>query len=209
VFVCFEGIDGAGKSTQARMLCDRLKADGVAVDLVADPGTTKIGTAIRQILLQSDAPISAPAQMLLFAAARAELAAYIKQQLADGWTIICDRWLLSSLVYQGEINNISANLITSIFEETSAVCPDICFLLDIDPAVAETRTGKPRDRYERQSMELRQRMRSAYLHHAAARPHAGVVHIVGAHDQPDVTHAAVYDYFCRVRDGSVVLSSAE
>ena len=207
MFVCFEGIDGAGKSTQARMLFQRLQDDGVAVELVADPGTTKLGTAIRQILLQSDAPISGLAQMLLFAAARAELAAYIKQKLSVGVVIICDRWLMSSLVYQGEINKIPADLITSIFKETSNVCPDICFLLDIDPAVAASRTGAPRDRYERQSIESRQRMRAAYMTHAAHNPHAGVVYHASADAHPDITHAALYDYFCGVRAGSVTLSS--
>ena len=65
MFVCFEGIDGAGKTTQARMLCQRLKNDGINTTLVADPGTTSIGTAIRQILLHNDEPISPAAQMLL------------------------------------------------------------------------------------------------------------------------------------------------
>lgn len=99
MFVVFEGIDGAGKTTQARMLYERLKADGARVEQVADPGTTQIGTAIRQILLHNDAPISSSAQVLLFSAARAELAAYIRERLADNFTVICDRWLLSTLVY--------------------------------------------------------------------------------------------------------------
>ena len=197
MFVCFEGIDGAGKSTQARMLQQRLAKDGVAVELVADPGTTKIGTAIRQILLHNDDPISPAAQMLLFSAARAELAAHIKGLLADNQTVICDRWLLSTLVYQGEINNISAELITHIFCETSHVRPDICFLLDIAPEDAQRRMGKPRDRYERRCAEEQNRMRLAYTTHAQQRPHAAVVHHINADRDPEDTHNEIYALYSR------------
>ena len=192
MFVCFEGIDGAGKTTQTRMLHQRLLENGIDAELVADPGTTKIGTAIRQILLHSDEPISAPAQMLLFSAARAELAEYIRARRADGAVVLCDRWLLSTLVYQGEINNISTDLIIKIFEETSFIQPDICFLLDISPDDAMLRMGTPGDRYERQCMADRQRMRAAYLNHAQHRAHAAEVHIISATRSPQDTHDVVY-----------------
>lgn len=197
MFICFEGIDGAGKSTQARMLYQQLHIDNRTAELVCDPGTTKIGTAIRQILLQNDAPISAAAQMLLFSAARAELATHIKARLDAGDIVICDRWLLSTLVYQGEINNISTDLITHIFQETSAVQPDICFLLDLDPEEAmvrmEHRSGKPSDRYERRCIEDRQRMRAAYLRHAQERPYAKTVHVVSAALDPLATHGRIHE----------------
>jgi dTMP kinase len=144
------------------MLQQRLKQEGRPVELVADPGTTAIGTAIRQILLHNDAPISTMAQMLLFSAARAELAAYIRDRLAEGVTVICDRWLLSTLVYQGEINGVAPQLILSIFNGTSNAVPDLCILLDLDPETAMTRIEKPRDRYERRSLADRKRMRVAY-----------------------------------------------
>jgi len=166
VFVCFEGIDGAGKSTQARMLYQRLKAEGRPTELVADPGTTSIGTAIRQILLQNDAPITTLAQMLLFSAARAELAAHIKARLADGVTVICDRWLLSTLVYQGELNGVDPELIMAIFRGTSNITPDLCLLLDLPDAVVAARVGPPRDRYERRSFADLWRTRNAYFQHA-------------------------------------------
>ncbi len=199
MFVCFEGIDGAGKSTQARMLLERLNAGGIAAELVADPGTTRIGHAIRQILLETDAPISPAAQMLLFSAARAELAEYIRQKLAQNVVIICDRWLLSTLVYQGEINKISPDLIIKIFRETSAVYPDICFLLDIDPKDAKKRMGKPGDRYERRCMADRQRMRAAYRAYARAQPHATIVHELRADRSPQETHESVYQLFMSPR----------
>ncbi|NDD53109.1 dTMP kinase [bacterium] len=202
MFVCFEGIDGAGKTTQARMLLQRLQKDGVVATLVADPGTTQIGTAIRQILLQNDAPISSAAQMLLFSAARAELAAHVAALLAADNIVICDRWLLSTLVYQGEINNVNTDLILKIFEATSAVQPDICFLLDLDPEEAvvrmERRSEKPSDRYERRCIEDRQRMRAAYLRHAQERPYAKTVHVVSAALDPLATHERICNLVYKV-----------
>lgn len=195
MFVCFEGIDGAGKSTQARMLYQLLHDAGQAVELVADPGTTQIGTAIRQILLQNDGPISPMAQMLLFSAARAELASYITEKLAAGVTVICDRWLLSTLVYQGEINGIKPDLILSIFRGTSFVVPDLCVLLDLDPASAEPRMGKPRDRYERRNTEDRQRMRAAYKRYMIDECPLLVgkrLAIVNAELPPNSVHSDVY-----------------
>lgn len=197
MFICFEGIDGAGKTTQARMLHQRLRAEGLATELVHDPGTTKIGTAIRQILLHNDEPISGHAQMLLFSAARAELAGYIRAVLAAGGQAICDRWLLSTLVYQGEINGISEKLITTVFQETSCIEPDVCFLLDLNPDAAAgrmtRRSGRPMDRYEKRCADDRARMRTAYLRYADEQPHAKQMHILRADESPETTHELVYD----------------
>jgi len=203
MFICFEGIDGAGKSTQSRMLQQRLKKDGRDVELVADPGTTKIGTAIRQILLHNDAPISSAAQMLLFSAARAELSEYIQEALAEKRTIICDRWLLSTLVYQATINKMPIDLIIDIFEKTSNTWPDVCVLLDIDPSVADKRKaaagkGKPpkQDRYERVSLAEKQKMRAAYLEHAGKRPCVKNIMVLDALQDPDDVHEKIYMYIC-------------
>ena len=191
MFICLEGIDGAGKSTQARLLYEKLTADGADVELVADPGTTRIGQAIREILLANAAPISAAAQMLLFSAARAELADYIKTKLAANTIIICDRWLLSTLVYQGELNKISPELILSIFRGTSNLLPDLYFVLDISPEEARQRMGKPRDRYEKRCLHDRQKMRAAYLKYAATLTES-TVHVIRASAPPQETHYQIY-----------------
>lgn len=191
MFICFEGIDGAGKTTQARMLYQALKDKGIKTELVADPGTTKIGTAIRQILLDNDGPITPFAQMLLFSAARAELAAYMEPKLRSH-VIICDRWLLSTLVYQGTLNDIDPTLIVDIFDWTTGIDPDICFLLDISPADAKKRMGKPRDRYERRCMAARKKMRDAYLTFAGD-DFANVTHVIDATSAPHTTHRQILD----------------
>lgn len=195
MFVVFEGIDGAGKTTQARMLYERLKADGARVEQVADPGTTQIGTAIRQILLHNDAPISSSAQVLLFSAARAELAAYIRERLADNFTVICDRWLLSTLVYQGEINKVDEDFIFQVFRQTSSLIPDLCFLLDMPVDVSLQRIGPGRDRYERVTNETRDAMRRAYLRHAGKREAGKHTFISDALLPPEDVHKIVYDAY--------------
>lgn len=199
MFICFEGIDGAGKSTQARMLYQRLKQDGIATELVADPGTTKIGTSIRQILLDSDEPITPAAQMLLFSAARAELAAYIKSRLAEDTVIICDRWVLSTLVYQCELNQLSQDLVLAVYNETARVTADICFLMDIDPELAATRMGRPRDRYERSSFAEKQKLRQAYRRNAETNADAREVYLIDASFDSHDTHTSIYDKFCAAR----------
>ena len=102
-------------------------------------------------------------------------------------------------MYQGEINNISTDLIIKIFEETSFIQPDICFLLDISPDDAALRMGTPGDRYERQCMANRHRMRDAYLDHAQHRAHAAEVHIISATKSPQDTHDVIYALFSAAR----------
>jgi dTMP kinase len=199
VFICFEGIDGAGKTTQARMLFQALKDKGYRAELVADPGTTQIGTAIRQILLNNDGPITPLAQMLLFSAARAELAAYMHKKLHDH-IIICDRWLLSTLVYQGVLNKINRGLIVNIFDSTTGIEPNICFLLDISPSDAKKRMGPPRDRYERRCMADRKKMRAAYLS-LAGEDYADVTHVINATAPPQTTHQRILKIVSAASDG--------
>jgi dTMP kinase len=201
LFICFDGIDGAGKSTQVTMLRERLQQDGHDVVQVADPGTTQIGTTIRQLLLNTDQPITPAAQMLLFAAARVELTAYIRQLLDSGKTVICDRWLLSTLVYQAAINNVDKDLILTVFAGTSNLQPDVCIVLDVDPVVAVDRklkNGKGRvlkqDRYEAVDMAVKQKMRAAYLEYAGQCPFMkSVIVLDGMHDK-DIVHEKIYTH---------------
>lgn len=203
MFVCFEGIDGAGKTTQAKLLTGRLLGENIPAEQVFDPGTTRVGLSIRKILLEKDDYMSPAAQMLLFSAARAELAEHIRRQVTKGVVIICDRWLLSTLVYQGEINGIDSDLIFNIFRGTSNVIPDLCFLLDLDPKHSLERIGTPRDRYERRSLEDRRRMRAAYTKYAS---HPLVSkqppHFIDARQSIETTHEAIYEHFQALRNAT-------
>lgn len=162
MFIVFEGLDGAGKTTQARKLLERLQAEGVKAEMVADPGTTPLGLAIRGILLDSAMPVTPVAQMLLFSAARAELAAHIRAAITAGCVVICDRWVVSTLVYQGVVNGINQELISDIFDGTVGLRPDLCVHLAIDVDTALTRVGPKRDRYESSSLEEWQLKHAAY-----------------------------------------------
>lgn len=195
MFVCLEGIDGAGKSTQSRLLCDHLNAKGIPAELVFDPGTTKLGLSIRQLILDCDDPISPAAQMLLFSTARAELSNYIQEKIASGITIICDRWILSTLVYQCSLNNVDKNLVMNIFNATSAV-PDLCILLDINPEAADARKANEarKDRYERSTLAEKVAMRKAYLAYAKDSTCAKRIAILNA----DADQASVHDDVCEL-----------
>lgn len=193
MFVCFEGIDGVGKSTQAALLLQRLQNEGINAELVADPGTTAIGKAVRHILLENSEGISSEAQFLLFAAARAELAHYIRQRLDKGVVVICDRWLLSSLVYQGTLNGIDTKLIESVFEATTGgLRPDICFVLHAPLEVAVARMKGPTDRYEAIDMQQRELLANAYLFHGVFSNHAIKSELVDADRAAQETAEAVY-----------------
>ena len=205
MFVCFEGIDGAGKSTQVALLKDYLRDSEFSVEALCDPGTTKLGKAIRQLVLDCDDPISPNAQMLLFSSARAELSAYIKEQLRAGKIILCDRWLLSTLVYQAHLNKVDPRLITDIFSQTSLV-PDLCVLLDIDPQSADRRKQHEarKDRFERVSLAQKNNMRAAYLNFANEPAAGRHVHIIDADRPQHRVSAQIADLFFTVRS---VLSS--
>lgn len=202
MFICLEGIDGAGKSTQSRLLLAHFEQLGAPVELVCDPGTTKLGNAIRQLILECDDPISPAAQMLLFSSARAELSAYIKQRVGEGAVIICDRWILSTLVYQSELNQISKDLVLNIFDETS-VTPDLCILLDINPATADIRkAGELRkDRYERVTLAEKLCMRAAYLRYAGNKQCAKNIVVLDASGSQDAVHGYIVEHVSKLYSG--------
>lgn len=193
MFVCFEGIDGAGKSTQAALLFASFQRVGLAAELVRDPGTTRLGQAIRQLILDCDEPITPAAQALLFSAARAELSDYVQRQLDAKKIVICDRWLLSTLVYQA---GISEDLILSVFNDT-CVLPDMCFLLDIPPMAAEERRAglRRKDRYEKATLEDKEFRRSAYLKYAKIAQCAKSVHVFDATAAETDLHEQIVETF--------------
>jgi dTMP kinase len=200
MFVCFEGIDGAGKSTQVGLLKNYLQESGFDVISVCDPGTTKLGKAIRQLVLECDDPISANAQMLLFSSARAELTEHIRDQLQRGKIILCDRWLLSTLVYQSHLNGVDPRLIADIFSQTSLVA-DLCVLLDIAPKSADARKQHEtrKDRFERVSLAQKNEMRAAYLRFAVEPAAGRAIHIVNADRPQHQVSAEIVDLFFNVR----------
>ena len=166
LFVTIEGIDRSGKSTQARRLADALGAL-----LVREPGGTPAGERIRELLKDPGVSISPRTEALLFAAARAELVEQvIRPALEDGRTVVSDRFLDSSLAYQGHARELGEDEVRRINDwATAGTTPDLTVLLEIDPAEAAQRAGAT-DRFEDEGLELQQRVAQAYDRMAAAEP---------------------------------------
>jgi dTMP kinase len=168
LFVTIEGIDRSGKSTQARRLAEALGEDAV---LVREPGGTPAGERIRDLLKDSAIELDPRSEALLFAAARAELvAAVILPALQAGKVVISDRYLDSSLAYQGHARGLGEDEISRMnVWATAGLVPDLTVLLRIDPAVAAARAGEA-DRFEDEGLDLQQRVADAYGQLAAANP---------------------------------------
>jgi len=163
VFVTFEGIDGSGKSTQARLLAEALAEDGREVVLTREPGGTELGERIRELLLHAG-EVTPWAEATLFAAARAQLVeAVITPALARGADVVCDRYLDSSLAYQGIARGLGVERVLELnLHAIGNVLPDRTYLLVVDPEVAAGRLPQTRDRIEREDAAFRARVDRAY-----------------------------------------------
>jgi dTMP kinase len=160
LFVTFEGIDRSGKTTQARMLVEALGDDALAV---REPGGTEVGERLRELLKDPSVSISPEAEALMFAAARAELVAQvIRPALDQGKVVVSDRFLDSSLAYQGVARGLGVDDVEQINRfATGGLMPDLTFLLSIDPARAAERAGQL-DRFEDEGDSLQIAVYEAY-----------------------------------------------
>lgn len=151
MFVSFEGLDGSGKSTQAELLAASLEKEGHPVVTTREPGGTPLGEHVRELVLEGEA-ISAWAEAALFAAARAELVdRVIGPSLADGGYVVSDRFLDSSLAYQGFARGLGIERVLALnLEPIRGILPDLTFLLLIGVEEAIKRSSDARDRIERE-----------------------------------------------------------
>jgi dTMP kinase len=170
VFVTFEGIDGSGKTTQVELLRAALAAEGREVIATREPGGTELGELVRELLLAGH-EISPWAEAALFAAARAELVdRVIAPALERGADVVCDRYLDSSLVYQGIARGLGVDRVLALnLNAIRGLLPDLTFVLLLDPDEATGRR-QPGDRIERESGEFRMRVDQAYRELAAVFP---------------------------------------
>jgi dTMP kinase len=173
IFVSFEGSEGCGKSTQIRLLADRLKALGHKVLLTREPGGTEIGEQLRHLLQFSKAghAMVPETELLLFAASRAQLVReVIAPALEAGTIVLADRFLDSTTVYQGVARKLSTEQVAAINRfAVGDTLPNITFVLDLDPAIARERmrhrpapAGAP-DRMESQPAAFFDAVRAGYL----------------------------------------------
>jgi len=173
-FITFEGSEGSGKSTQADRLAARLQRCGVPHVLTREPGGTPIGESIRDLLqfAPHNSNMTPETELLLFEASRSQLVReVIKPSLERGICVIADRFFDSTTVYQGAARQLDREMIERVNAFAVADCvPDITFVLDVDPATAESRMSEPRkaDRMEQQSAEFYERVREGYRELAAS-----------------------------------------
>jgi dTMP kinase len=171
VFVTFEGLDGSGKTTQVELLRQHLSQNGREVVTTREPGGTDLGERVRELLLQGG-DVSPWAEAALFAAARAELVAeVIAPALERGADVICDRYLDSSLAYQGIARGLGVDQVLALnVNAIRGILPDRTFLLMLDPDEAARRQGEAPDRIEREGGEFQDAVRTAYAELAAIFP---------------------------------------
>jgi dTMP kinase len=171
MFVTFEGVDWSGKSTQAALLADWLRGQGRAVVATREPGGTPVAEGVRRLVLHGD-DMSPWAEAALYAAARADHAAgVIRPALARGEDVVCDRYLDSSVAYQGIARGLGSERVRELsLIVTEGLLPDRTFLVLLDPAEALRRASGDHDRIEREGAAFMRRVDEGYRSLAAAEP---------------------------------------
>ena len=194
-FITFEGGEGAGKSTQAAILVARLRGHGIAVVETREPGGTPGAEAIRALVVEGDADRwDAVTEALLMNAARADhVARRIRPALAAGQWVVCDRFVDSTLAYQGAGKGLAAaDLLEAHRFATGNLWPDLTLVLDLPAAVGEARAmarGAP-DRFERTGGDFHERVAASFVHVAHQEPDR--VRLIDATGTPDEVAAAVW-----------------
>lgn len=193
VFITFEGPEGAGKSTQTKLLKTALENAGYAVTLTREPGGTPLGDAVRAALLDPNLEISAISEFLLFSASRAQLCrTLISPKLSENHIVICDRFFDSSLAYQGYGRGLNLDFLREVtWEATGGLRPHVTVLLDVEPKLGlerAARVGAP-DRLEQADLRFHQRVREGFLALAALEPERFLV--VDALQRPEVIHQQI------------------
>lgn len=172
LFISLDGVDGAGKSTQCRLLADWLRTQGRTVTLCHDPGGTALGQELRQILLNYRGTMSLMTEAMLFMASRAQLVAeVIGPTLEAGHVVVCDRFLLANVVYQGHAGGIEPAQLWQVgMAATGGIEPDLTLVLDLPLDVAQARRKESADRMESRGDAFFAKVRAGFLAEANRRP---------------------------------------
>jgi dTMP kinase len=191
MFVTFEGLDGSGKSTQAELLRERLEADGVEVVATREPGGTELGEGVRNLVLHGG-HVGAWAEALLYVAARAQLVdEVIRPALERGASVICDRYLDSSIAYQGAGRELGLDRMLDLnLAAVGGLLPDRTFLLELAPEEVPSRIRRHFDRLEREGDDFRARTAAGYRELAERFP--GRIVVLDATRKPEELAEEVY-----------------
>ncbi len=199
MFISLEGIDGSGKTTQARRLAAALGPDAL---LIREPGGTDPGERVRELIKDPGLEVDPLAELLLFCAARAQLVSeVIAPARESGVEVVCDRFSDSSIAYQGIARGLGADKVESLCDiATGGIWPDITFFLRLHPEVAAERIaaeGRAADRFEGEGLDLQKRVAEGYEEVAARHP--ARIKAIDASRDPDGIHDALVAELGRVR----------
>jgi len=186
MFFSIDGGDGTGKSTQSTLFCDWLRERGDDVVTCRDPGSTPLGEAIRELLLnRHDLEIDRRSEMLLYMAARAQLVQQIIRPALDaGKTVVSDRYLLANVVYQGYGGGLDVDTLWEVGRvATGGLMPDLTIVLDLPADAAAARLSGQLDRMEQQGDAFHARVREGFLTEAKRREDVVVVGAAGTIDE--------------------------
>lgn len=191
MFISFEGLDGSGKTTQAGMLADALELEGITVVRVREPGGTDTGERIRELLLDRDSRIGPAAEALLYAAARAQLVEeVIRPALERGETVIADRFIDSSLAYQGVARGLGLEAVLAANQlGLSGLMPTITLFLEVPTSQAADRRGGAPDRIEAEDAAFHAAVAEGFRDAAALFPDR--IHRIDASGPPRAVLARV------------------
>ena len=195
LFISFEGVDGCGKSTQVKLLRDKIGSEGRKVELVREPGGLKISEEIRKILLNPEnSAMNFETEALLMIASRAQLTEeVIRPLLVKGFFVIADRFSDSTLAYQGGGRKLDLNILKKINSfATKNLVPDITFLIDIKPEDAMMRSGlASTDRIEGAGIDLQKDVQKTYL--SLAKEFSNRFIILDGYDSISSIHSIIWD----------------
>lgn len=195
LFISFEGVDGCGKSTQVKLLRDKIGSEGRKVELVREPGGLKISEEIRKILLDPEnSAMNFETEALLMIASRAQLTEeVIRPLLVKGFFVIADRFSDSTLAYQGGGRKLDLNILKKINSfATKNLVPDITFLIDIKPEDAMMRSGlASTDRIEGAGIDLQKDVQKTYL--SLAKEFSNRFIILDGYDSISSIHSIIWD----------------
>ena len=198
LFLSLDGVDGAGKSTQCRLLAEWLRGLGRTVTLCRDPGGTPIGDRVRELLLDPSGSMSAVTESFLYMASRTLLVdQVIRPAMARGEVVLTDRFLLASVVYQGHAGSVPVSALWEMGRlATGGLMPEVTFVLDLPAEVGLTRKNTARDRMESKGPGFLEQVRQGFLAEARRQPER--ILVVNAMKPIDVLQAELRQEVGRV-----------
>ncbi len=193
LFITFEGADGSGKTSQLKLVADYLKEQNYNIVATRDPGGTPLGGKIREILLNYEGKVASYCELFLYLADRAQhIEEKIMPALGENKIVLCDRYVDSTLAYQGYARGLDKDEILKLNNIVAqSLMPDLTIVFDVDTEVAEKRVGDEKDRLESEAKDFHKKVRLGYLDLATKYPER--IRVVNANNDIETVYSDVLD----------------